>query len=110
MFVFNPAPPIMDSDDLIHTFSDDRVCLHYELGEGDYVLFLSPLPPLWIVMTWFKLSVMIEYVYITNWGRRIVFVFKPAPSIMDSDDLIQTLSDDRVCLHYESGEGDYVCF
>jgi hypothetical protein len=37
---------------------------------------------------------MIEYVYIMNWGRRIAFVFKPAPSIMDSDDLIQTLSDD----------------
>ena len=39
-----------------------------------------------------------------------MFVFKPAPPIMDSDDLIQTFRDDRVYLHYESGEGNYICF
>ena len=43
-------------------------------------------------------------------GGGLCFVFKPAPSIMDSDDLIQTFSDDRVCLHYELGEEDCVCF
>ena len=39
-----------------------------------------------------------------------MFVFKPALPIMDSDDLIQTFRDDRVYLHYESGEGDFICF
>lgn len=28
LFVFQPAPPIMDSDDLIPALSDDGVCLY----------------------------------------------------------------------------------